>query len=71
MGIGVRVKTHLELNLERFTRGNKESLYRYINSKRKPKENVGLLLNRTGNLVTKDMEKAKVLSAYPHLELYW
>ncbi|GAB0175932.1 stAR-related lipid transfer protein 4 [Grus japonensis] len=37
----------------------KKGFYRYISSKVKSKENVGLLLNGAGKLVTKDTEKAK------------
>jgi len=44
-------------------KGNKEVFYRYINRKRKTKENVSLLLNGNGDLVAKDTEKAKVLTA--------
>lgn len=42
---------------------NWKSFFRYTVSKRKARENVGLLLNRNRVLVTKDMEKAKVLDA--------
>ena len=35
---------------------------RYISSKRKTRECVGLLLN--GNLLTKDKQKAKILNAF-------
>lgn len=38
--------------------------YRYLGIKRKTKENVEQLLNSAGNLVTKNMEKAKVPSAF-------
>lgn len=41
-------------------KGNKKGFY--IN--RKPRENVGPLLNGAGALVTKEMEKAKVLNAF-------
>ena len=40
-----------------------ESFYKYINNRRKPRENVGLLLNGAEDLVIKDMEKVKVLNA--------
>lgn len=35
-----------------------------MNSKRMTRENVGMLLNGAGNLVTKAMEKAEELSAF-------
>lgn len=60
---GKKVKSHLELNLERDTKGNKEHFYRCIRSKIKSRQNVGWLLNQMGDLVTKDIEKCKVLSA--------
>lgn len=41
-------------------KGSKKSFYRSISSKKTMSENVGLLLNRAGNLVTKDTEKAEV-----------
>ncbi|GAB0199636.1 mitochondrial enolase superfamily member 1 [Grus japonensis] len=44
-------------------KGNKKGFYEYINSKRKIGENVGLLLNGAGDLVTKDTAKANVLNA--------
>lgn len=43
--------------------GNRKCFYEYRNSKRKTGENVGLLLNGAGDLVTKEKEKAKVLNA--------
>ena len=59
---GVRkAKTHL--NLPRHLKGNK-CFYRYISSKRKVRKNVGLLLNGAGELMTKDVEKAKILNAF-------
>ncbi|KAK4810509.1 hypothetical protein QYF61_004289 [Mycteria americana] len=76
---GVRkAKAHLELNLVRDVKGDKKGFCGFIISKRKTRENVGLLLNGAGDLVTQDMEKAEVLSAFfasvftvlvrPHLE---
>lgn len=44
-------------------KGNRKHFCRYKNIKRKNKENIGPLLNWTGDLVTKDMEKAEVLNA--------
>ena len=45
-------------------KSNKKGFYKYINSKRKTRKNVGLLLNGAGDLVTKDMEKAEVFNAF-------
>ncbi|KAK4811101.1 hypothetical protein QYF61_016387 [Mycteria americana] len=56
---GVRkAKAHMELKVERDVKG-KNDFYKYTCKKRKKKKNVGSLLNETGNLVTKDVEKAK------------
>lgn len=44
-----KTKAHLDLNVVRDRKGSKMI-----------SENVGLLLNRAGNLVTKDIEKAEI-----------
>ena len=44
-------------------KGNKKGFYKYISSKRKSRENTGLLLNVAGDVMTKDMEKAETLHA--------
>jgi len=57
---GVRkAKVHLELSLVRDVKGGIKGFYQYISSKRKQRENMDLLLNGAGGLVTKDTEKAK------------
>ena len=43
---------------------NNKYLYKYINSKRKARENLHPLLDAKGNLVTKDQDKAEVLYAF-------
>ncbi|KAK4832553.1 hypothetical protein QYF61_024053 [Mycteria americana] len=53
-----KVKAYLELNLGRDLKG-KKGFYRYISSKRKTRGNVVLLLNGTGDLVTKGLEKTE------------
>ncbi|GAB0178125.1 mitochondrial enolase superfamily member 1 [Grus japonensis] len=58
-----KAKAHLELNLARDVKNNKKDLFKYISSKRKTRENVGLLLNKVGALVTEDTEKAELLNA--------
>lgn len=45
-----KTNTHLELNLMRKVK-NKKSFFKSINSKRKTRENAGLLLNEVGALV--------------------
>ncbi|GAB0202578.1 mitochondrial enolase superfamily member 1 [Grus japonensis] len=59
-----KAKTHLELNLARDVKDNKKGFFKYISSKRKTKENVGLLLNEVGALVMEDTEKAELLNAF-------
>lgn len=44
--------------------GNKKGSYRYHSSKRTTRENVGLLRNGAGALMTKDTEKAEALNAF-------
>ena len=55
-----KAKALIELNLARDVKGNKKSFYRYVGDKRKTRENVGPLRKETGDLVTRDMEKAEV-----------
>lgn len=43
---------------------NKKWFYRYVGDERKRRENVGLLQEKMGDLVTQDLEKAKVLSSF-------
>lgn len=59
-----KAKTHLEYSLVRGVKANKKGFCRHISIKRKSRENVGVLLNRVEELVTKDIEKSKLLSAF-------
>jgi len=59
-----KAKAHLELNLARDVKNNKKGFFNCISSKRKTTENVGLLLNEVGVLVTEDAEKAELLNAF-------
>ncbi|KAK4817866.1 hypothetical protein QYF61_001676 [Mycteria americana] len=59
-----KAKALIELNLARGVKGNKKSFYRYIGDKRKTRENVGPLWRETGELVTRDMEKAEVINNF-------
>lgn len=43
---------------------NKKCFYKYINNKRRAKENLHSLLDVEGSIVTKDEERAEVLGAY-------
>jgi len=59
-----KAKVHLELNLARNVKDNKKGFFKYITSKRKTRDNVGLLLNEVGVLVTEDAEKAELLNVF-------
>jgi len=59
-----RAKAQLELSLGTAIKDNKKCGYKYISRKRRAKENLHLLLDVGGNLVTKDEEKDEVLNAF-------
>ncbi|KAF1505046.1 hypothetical protein FQV18_0002366, partial [Eudyptula minor novaehollandiae] len=59
-----KAKAQLEHNLAAAVRDNKKSFYKYINDKKRAKENLHPLLDAGGNIVTKDEEKAEVLNAF-------
>ena len=57
---GVRKAEYHLLNLVKDVKSNQKSFYNYIRCKRKTRENVGPLQNGSGDLMTKDMEKAEI-----------
>ncbi|KAJ7399008.1 hypothetical protein BTVI_119314 [Pitangus sulphuratus] len=57
-------KAKFELNLATSVKDNKKSFYRYINSKRRGKENLHSLLDMDGNIVIKDEEKVEVFNTF-------
>jgi len=59
-----KAKALIDLNLDRYIKGNKKSFYRYISDKRQSKENMGRLWKRMGDLVTQHVEKAEVLDDF-------
>ena len=59
-----KAKVQLKLKLARDVKNCKKGFFRYINNKQKPKENNGPLLNRRGELVTNNAEKAEVLNTF-------
>ena len=59
-----RAKAQLELNLATAVMDNKKYFYKFVNSKRRIRENLPPLLDAEGNMVTKDEEKAEVLNVY-------
>ena len=54
-----RVKAQLEFNLAAGVKRNKKLFYKYINSKRRTKENLHSLLDEAGNATTEDKEKGR------------
>jgi len=58
-----KAKAHLELKLARNVKNKKKGFFKYISSKRKARDYVGLLLNEAGVLVMEDAEKADLLNA--------
>ncbi|GAB0182873.1 mitochondrial enolase superfamily member 1 [Grus japonensis] len=59
-----KAKALIEISLARDVKDNKKSFYRYVSDKRRTRENVGPLQNKTGDLVTQAMEKAEVLNDF-------
>ena len=58
-----KIKAHLELKLAKETKDNMK-VFKYVNSKRKTRDNVGPLLNEGGVLVMGDAEKMEMLNAF-------
>ena len=59
-----KTKADPQLKLARDVKSNRKGFYKYINSKRETRENMGLLLNRAREQVTNHTEEAKVLNAF-------
>ncbi|KAK4827027.1 hypothetical protein QYF61_013161 [Mycteria americana] len=59
-----KAKDELQLELARGVKNYKKVFFRYVNNKQKQKENTGLLLNRSAELVTNNAEKAEVLTTF-------
>jgi len=59
-----KAKAQLEFRLAIVVRDNKKCFYKYINNKKRAKENLHLLLGAGGNTANKNEEKAEVLSAF-------
>jgi len=52
------------LELARDVKTYRKGFFRYVNYEQKQKENPGLLLNRRGELVTNNAEKAEVFNTF-------
>ena len=63
-----KANAHLEMKLAKDIKGKRKVLFcfvlKYVNSKRKTRDNVGPLLNEGVVLVTRDAEKAEILNAF-------
>ena len=59
-----KAKALTGLKRARDVKGNKKEFYRYVNDRRKMRENVGPLQKETGDLVTQPVEKAEVLNDF-------
>ena len=59
-----KAKGQLELNLATVVRDNKKCFYKYVNSKKNPKENIYPVTDTEGNVASRDEEKAEVLNAF-------
>ena len=59
-----KAKAQLELSLATKVKDNNKYFCKYINSKRRARENLHPFLDAEGNLVTKDQDKAEVLNAF-------
>lgn len=57
-------EVHLELNLAKDVNDSKKGFFKYTNTKRKTKGNVGPLLNGAATLVTEDAEKAEAVKGF-------
>ena len=52
-----KAKAQLEFNLAAGVKRNKKLFYKYIDSKRRTKENIHSLLDEAGNVTTEDKQK--------------
>lgn len=58
-----KLKSQVELNVVMHVKDNKKGFCKYTGDKRKARENMGPLLNETGDLVTQDRENVEDSSA--------
>jgi len=59
-----KAKSQLELNLATKVKDNNKYFYKYIDSKRRAREDLHPLLYAKGNTVTMDQGKAEVLNSF-------
>lgn len=59
-----KAEAQLELTLAKVVSDNKKGIFRYVNSKRKSKENIRPILDEDGQLAIKDEEKAEAFNSF-------
>jgi len=59
-----KARAQIEQNLATKVKDNSKYFDKYINNKRRARENLHLLLDTKSNLVTKDQDKAEVLNVF-------
>ncbi len=59
-----KAKAQLQLKLASIVSDNKKGFLKYVNGKRKSKENIGAILVEDGHLINRDEEKAEAFNAF-------
>lgn len=60
----MKTKAQMELNMEEDMKNNMKVLFKYTGQKRQVKESVLLVINENGELASKNMEKAELLTVF-------
>lgn len=60
----MKTKAQMELNMEEDMKNDMKVLFKYTGQKRQVKESVLLVINENGELASKDMEKAELLTVF-------
>ncbi|GAB0206466.1 mitochondrial enolase superfamily member 1 [Grus japonensis] len=58
------VKAQLEFKLDSTVKDNKKGFLKYVNSKRRTRDNIGPLLDEVGHLTNRDVGKAEMFNAF-------
>ena len=59
-----KAEAQLELKLASVVSGNKKGFFKYVTSRRRSKENTGLIFVEDGHLTNRDEEKAEAFNAF-------
>ncbi|KAK4828562.1 hypothetical protein QYF61_027531 [Mycteria americana] len=57
-------KARLEFKLASTAKDNKKGFFKYVNSKRRTRANIGVLLDEVGHLKNRDVDKAEMFNAF-------